>query len=242
VHLVGGGWSDDSGGVYRAFLEEATARAVSGGRSVPRIAVIVVHDGDGLDTFARFDSVLGLAGPCEPVSVLAVEGAEVPQSAFAEVDAILVAGGLTPAYLESLRPRFGEIRRQVADGTPYLGFSAGAAIAAERALVGGWKIGDVEVCAEAAGEELEEVTIEEGIGLLDVTVDVHAAQWGTLGRLCHAVQAEGVEGWAVDEGTALECRDGRPVAVHGVGAAARVQPVGDGAEEVAVRFFAGGAV
>jgi cyanophycinase len=217
VHLVGGGWSDDSGGVYRAFLEEATARAVSGGRSVPRIAVIVVHDGDGLDTFARFDSVLGLAGPCEPVSVLAVEGAEVPQSAFAEVDAILVAGGLTPAYLESLRPRFGEIRRQVADGTPYLGFSAGAAIAAERALVGGWKIGDVEVCAEAAGEELEEVTIEEGIGLLDVTVDVHAAQWGTLTRLIAATEAGLVDGGlAVDEGTVLIAGDG-PLRVAGRG-------------------------
>jgi cyanophycinase len=217
VHLVGGGWSDDSGGVYRAFLEEATARAVSGGRSVPRIAVIVVHDGDGLDTFARFDSVLGLAGPCEPLSVLAVEGAEVPQSAFAEVDAILVAGGLTPAYLESLRPRFGEIRRQVADGTPYLGFSAGAAIAAERALVGGWKIGDVEVCAEAAGEELEEVTIEEGIGLLDVTVDVHAAQWGTLTRLIAATEAGLVDGGlAVDEGTVLIAGDG-PLRVAGRG-------------------------
>jgi cyanophycinase len=217
VHLVGGGWSDDSGGVYRAFLEEATARAVSGGRSVPRIAVIVVHDGDGLDTFARFDSVLGLAGPCEPVRVLAVEGAEVPQSAFAEVDAILVAGGLTPAYLESLRPRFGEIRRQVADGTPYLGFSAGAAIAAERALVGGWKIGDVEVCAEAAGEELEEVTIEEGIGLLDVTVDVHAAQWGTLTRLIAATEAGLVDGGlAVDEGTVLIAGDG-PLRVAGRG-------------------------
>jgi cyanophycinase len=217
VHLVGGGWSDDGGSVYRAFLEEATARAVSSGRSVPRIAVIVVHDGDGLDTFARFDSVLGTGGPCEPVSVLVAEGAEVPQTALADVDAILVAGGLTPAYLESLRPRFGEIRRQVADGTPYLGFSAGAAIAAERAIVGGWKIGDVEVCAEEAGEELEEVTIEEGIGLLDVAIDVHAAQWGTLTRLIAATEAGLVDGGlAIDESTVLIAGDG-PLSVAGRG-------------------------
>ena len=83
MHLVGGGWSDDSGSVYRGFLEEATARAVAGGRSVPRIAVIVVHDGDGIDTFARFDAVLGMTAPCELVSVLTVEGGVVPQSAFA---------------------------------------------------------------------------------------------------------------------------------------------------------------
>jgi cyanophycinase len=217
VHLVGGGWFDDGGSVYRGFLEEATARAVAGGRSVPRIAVIVVHDGDGLDTFARFDAVLGMTAPCELVSVLTVEGREVPQSAFAEVDAILVAGGLTPAYLESLRPRFGEIRRQVADGTPYLGFSAGAAIAAEHALVGGWKIGDVEVCAEAASEELEEVAVEEGIGLLDVVIDVHAAQWGTLTRLIAATEAGLVDGGlAVDEGTVLIAGDG-PLRVGGRG-------------------------
>jgi cyanophycinase len=203
--------------VYRVFLEEATARAISLGRSVPRIAVIVVHDGDGLDTFARFDSVLGMAGACEPVSVLAAEGAEIPQSAFAEVDAILVAGGLTPAYLESLRPRFGEIRRQVAEGAPYLGFSAGAAIAAERALVGGWKIGDVEVCSEEAGEELEEVTVEEGIGLLDVTIDVHAAQRGTLTRLIAATEAGLVDGGlAVDESTVLIAGEG-PLRVAGRG-------------------------
>jgi cyanophycinase len=75
-------------------------------------------------------------------------------------------------------------------------------------------------------------------------VDVHAAQWGTLGRLGHAVLAEGdsAEGWAIDEGTALECREGRPVAVHGIGAAARVRSVDGAAGEVAVRFFAAGAV
>jgi len=203
--------------VYRGFLEEATARAVAGGRSVPRIAVIVVHDGDGLDTFTRFESALRSAGPVDAVSVLVAEGAEVAREALADLDAILVAGGLTPAYLESLRPRFGEIRRQVADGTPYLGFSAGAAIAAERALIGGWKIGDVEVCAEEAGEELEEITVAEGIGLLDVTVDVHAAQWGTLTRLIAATEAGIVDGGlAVDESTVLIAGAG-PLRVAGRG-------------------------
>ena len=203
--------------MYRGFLEEATARAVAGGRSVPRIAVIVVHDGDGLDTFTRFESALRSAGPVDAVSVLVAEGAEVAREALADLDAILVAGGLTPAYLESLRPRFGEIRRQVADGTPYLGFSAGAAIAAERALIGGWKIGDVEVCAEEAGEELEEITVAEGIGLLDVTVDVHAAQWGTLTRLIAATEAGIVDGGlAVDESTVLIAGAG-PLRVAGRG-------------------------
>ena len=54
---------------------------------------------------------------------------------------------------------------QVAAGVPYLGFSAGAAIAAEAALVGGWRIGDVPVSPEEASEELDEITVApEGSG------------------------------------------------------------------------------
>ena len=77
---------------------------------------------------------------------------------------------------------------------PYLGFSAGAAIAAERALVGGWRIGGVAVSPEEASEGLDELTVAPGIGLVDVAIDVHVAQWGTLSRLVAAVEAGLVEG------------------------------------------------
>ncbi|MFN8513417.1 MAG: hypothetical protein U0841_12670 [Chloroflexia bacterium] len=47
------------------------------------------------------------------------------------------------------------------------------------------------------------------LGLVPFLVDVHAAQWGTLGRLLHAVGAgHGAEGWAIDEGTVVEVSDG----------------------------------
>lgn len=36
---------------------------------------------------------------------------------------------------------------------PYAGFSAGAAVAAERAVVGGWRLDGVRVCREDAGED-----------------------------------------------------------------------------------------
>jgi cyanophycinase len=149
-----------------------------------------------------------------------------------------VAGGLTPEYQAVLTAG-----APVPPGVPYAGFSAGAAVAGERALVGGWRarIGDAEVAVvdDGAGEDLELVEVRDGLGLVDVLADVHAAQWGTLGRLAHAVIAEGREGWAIDEGTALELRDGAPATVHGIGAAARVRPAGDG---VTVRFFAAGPV
>ena len=66
-------------------------------------------------------------------------------------------------------------------GRPYLGFSAGAMIAPERAIIGGYRVRGVEVCPEEASEGLGEVELREGLGLVPFAVDVHAAQAGTLG-------------------------------------------------------------
>ena len=101
-----------------------------------------------------------------------------------------------------------EIRLLVADGLPYLGFSAGAMIAADRAIFGGWRVDGVPVCPEESGEDIDEVLVDEGLGLVDLAIDVHAAQWGTLGRLIAATEAGLVEGGvAIDERTALMVTD-----------------------------------
>ncbi|MFD4422782.1 peptidase S51 [Agromyces sp. NPDC058484] len=229
VHLVGGGWQDAPDGVeYAAFLVEATLRATAAGRDRPRIAVVSVRDGDHDEHAARLIAAASPAGEFEPhVTAVAHDGA-VPATAFAEVDGILVGGGLTPVYRDLLEPHFGELRRLVASGVPYLGFSAGAAIAAERALVGGWRIGDVAVSPEEAAEDLDEITVVPGIGLVDVTIDVHVAQWGTLSRLVAAVEAGIVEGGlGIDECTVLVVGDGG-LRVAGQGSVWRVLPAESG--------------
>lgn len=209
VHLVGGGWTpehDES--VFGPFLAEATEHAVAAGRNFgPRIAIIVVRDGDGDEHAAKVAEALGASGAggvFEPiVTSLALTGSATAE-AISGVDGILIGGGLTPAYLNAVRPIAAEIRQLVTDGTPYLGFSAGAAIAAERAILGGWRIGGVEVCPEDSSEDLDEVTIEQGIGLIDVSIDVHAAQWGTLSRLIAVTEAGVIDGGlAIDESTTL---------------------------------------
>jgi cyanophycinase len=69
-------------------------------------------------------------------------------------------------------------------------------------------------------------------------VDVHAAQWGTLGRLCAAVAAGLVaSGVAIDENTAVVVVSGS-ASVVGAGAAHVVLPAGDG---VSVRAVSAGA-
>ncbi|WP_173921969.1 Type 1 glutamine amidotransferase-like domain-containing protein [Agromyces sp. Marseille-P2726] len=225
VHLVGGGWADEpDGAVYTAFIAEAATRAAASARPIPRIAVIAVRDGDELEHAARLVAAALPGGEFEAhVTAVPLTG-PVPATAFADVDGILVGGGLTPIYRDLLEPHFGELRRQVAAGVPYLGFSAGAAIAADTALVGGWRIGEVPVAPEESSEELDEVTVAAGIGLIDVAVDVHVAQWGTLTRLVAAVEAGLVEGGlGIDEHTVLIVGDGG-FTVTGRGSVWRVLP------------------
>jgi cyanophycinase len=206
VHLVGGGWPENDGGAaFRAFVEEAAERArEAGALGGPRIAVVVVRDGDQLEHGAALAAEAAHAGPIDERLIALAEGETAIPGILADSDGILVGGGLTPAYLESLEPLFEEIRERVSEGVPYLGFSAGAMIAPERALIGGWRIGGIPVSPEEASEELDEVTLVNGIGLVDVTVEVHTAQWGTLSRLVAATAAGLTDGGvAIDESTAL---------------------------------------
>jgi cyanophycinase len=234
IHLVGGGWASEySAAVFGPFLAEATVRGAAAGRDEPRIAIIAVRapgseNDDAVAHAATLATALGAAGIFEAqVTALGLsDAATLP--AIADVDGIIVGGGLTPAYLAALTPIAGEIRRQVSAGVPYLGYSAGAMIAAERALVGGWRLGEVEVSAEGASEGLDELTIQPGIGLLDVSVDVHAAQWGTLSRLIAATEAGLIDGGlAVDENTALIVGEGA-LRVVGAGSVWRVSQAENG--------------
>jgi cyanophycinase len=177
------------------------------------IACLVADEGDGVDG-ERWTAQLGGAAEIRVVALSAAR--PVRDEDVAGAAGIYVAGGLTPLYAELLRgwtPPGGWA------AYAYAGYSAGAAIAARRAVVGGWRAaGGGAVCPDEAGEGLDDVTVVDGLGLVPFAVDVHAAQWGTLGRLVHAVEAGLVaEGWALDEGALLV--DG---AVFGPGAAWRV--------------------
>jgi cyanophycinase len=212
VTLVGGGFSPASNGaVYGQFLRDAAAVAARReGAPEPRIAIITVHEPESLVRHADdLRDALSAAGSFTQQLTTIAEGETVPSSAFDDVDAILIGGGLTPAYLAAVAPHAARIRSLVESGVPYLGFSAGAMIAPDHALIGGWRIGGVEVSQADGSEDLDEVTIEPGLGLCDVTVDVHAVQWGNLSRMIATVDAGMVEnGIAIDENTALVLETG----------------------------------
>ena len=145
VHLVGGGWQGEPDGVaYALFVREATARAAAAGRDLPRVAVVAVRDGDAADHADRLIAASAPAGRIDAVVTAVGERDAVPAAAFDDVDGILIGGGLTPAYRDRLEPHFDVIRALVLAGVPYLGFSAGSAIASAGALLGGWRIGGVD--------------------------------------------------------------------------------------------------
>ncbi|MFW3170625.1 hypothetical protein [Geodermatophilus sp. CPCC 206100] len=229
VHLIGGGWGPSAAAaLYGPFLEAAGA--------APTVATVVLDEGDGAEQFGRWAGVLRRTAPCDPVPVLVRLGSRLEPTALGDADALLVCGGLTPAYADALAPAAAGVRDWLAAGDrPYAGFSAGAAVASGRALVGGWRSSGVPVCPEDSAEDLDEVTVVAGLGLVPWTVDVHCAQWGTLPRLVTALAgvADG-QGLALDEDTAVHLTgDGARVAGHGT--AWRVRGDGAGATVTALR-------
>jgi cyanophycinase len=204
IFLVGGGPDTTTTPViFDQFVAEVVHRA--GDSRPPRIAVVLVdHEGSAEYFLPAYLEPLHRRLPCDVVTVLLRRAEPVDPRVFDGVDAIVVGGGPTPVYAEGLRPAGAAIRQAVQAGVPYLGFSAGAMVAAEQAIVGGYLVRGAEVCPEDTSEGLGELEIREGLGLVPFAVDVHTAQAGTLGRAVAAV-VHGMAGKAVavDENTAL---------------------------------------
>ncbi|WP_431247154.1 Type 1 glutamine amidotransferase-like domain-containing protein [Leifsonia xyli] len=231
VHLIGGGATTSADArLYAPFVREAALRAADAGRPRPRIAVISLHPeaqekaaalGELLTEAAAGTALelhLSTGRPGEPIGLLAI----------VDVDGIAVGGGVVEDVRARLEPVFGELRRLVADGVPFLGVSAGAMIAAEGSLGSGSCIGGVVVSPEDPDERGVELEIEAGIGLVDVAVEVHVAQRGMLSRLVAAVESGLVtRGIGIDERTALIVGEGA-LRVEGHGSVWRVLPTEGG--------------
>jgi cyanophycinase len=211
VFLIGGGRGEDAVRASHAPFVNAVGEQ--------RIVVLVLDEGEDTDTDRWADS-LTAAGASEVVTVVVSKDRPPVAEDLAGAGGVFVAGGWTPGYQEAL---VGAGTDWLSRDLVYAGYSAGAAIAGEWAIVGGYRLGEREVCAEEAGEDLEQLTVRPGLGLVPFAIDVHATQWGTVTRLIHAVRTGlAPVGWAVDEGTVLICDGDRVAGVEGVGSAYRV--------------------
>ncbi len=188
MHLIGGGRDLElAETVYGPFVAQTRVRAARAGRANPRIAVEPATAAEDQEDPLRL-----------------IDGSTPDATFFEDLDGLLVGGGLPPAYHRVLQPHAGAIRAAVRGGVPYAGFSAGAMIAPQRALLGGWRLGSTAVTHEDNAEDLDQVTVVDGLGLISSTVEVHTSQWGTLSRLVAAVAAGlATSGIAVDENTVV---------------------------------------
>lgn len=202
IHLLGGGWAEDESSWTGRFVDEARERA--GG--APTIAVVLwaQEEAEGATWHADYVDDLTKLGAGEVRIVQLTPERTLLPTDLGSADGIFIGGGLTPGYHAAVMPAADTIRGLVSTGVPYAGFSAGAMIAGDVALLGGWRIGGVEVCGKGNAEGLDEVTLDAGLGLVDLVVDVHAAQYGNLSRavaIVHAGLADRVV--AIDERTSL---------------------------------------
>jgi|tagenome__1003787_1003787.scaffolds.fasta_scaffold20556477_1 cyanophycinase len=98
VFLIGGGWDQAEGHrLYGAFLAACDATR-------PQVACVVLDEGDGTEQFGRWAGALSGGGACDPVPVLVPEGEALDVAALGDADAVLICGGLTPAYAAALTP------------------------------------------------------------------------------------------------------------------------------------------
>src|SRR5262245_46691807 len=173
------------------------------------------------DYRAIFEAVGLRAGQIRPLFVTPSQ--PLIRAALAEIQpsGVFVCGGATPFYHRALCADPSWVTYLGETQIPYGGTSAGAAIAARNAILGGWQAqrGNTAraMLFQGASEGLEQLTVEPGLGLVPFAVDVHASQSGTLLRLIHAVELGAVAtGWALDEDTLLEISD-RSLRLHGRG-------------------------
>lgn len=225
VLLIGGGWTAEAYPLtYGPFVEAASQK----GRT--RIACILLDHPERDDFFGMAQFAFDAAGTRDVYPVFVSPDRPLQREDVEGATGIFVAGGHTPGYHDAIVPSAASwLREMVMSGTPYAGNSAGAMIAPERGIIGGWKMpvgGDtVEICSKEVSEGVDELDIRDGIGLVPFAIDPHAAQYGTPTRLLHAVDAGRVsEGWAIDEDTVLIVRE-RDVSVAGRGVAWHVRKI-----------------
>lgn len=152
---------------------------------------------------------------------------------------LFVCGGSNTLYHRALCSDLTWVDYLREHAVPYGGTSAGAVIAADRAILGGWQTADDlnprQILHPGASEGVERLLVRPGAGLVPFAVDVHAGQMGTLTRLIHAIHSGLVdEGWAIDEDTLMAVHPTR-IQIYGRGHAYRVVRAAEG--RVTVRIL-----
>lgn len=204
LYLVGGGPADSLASVHDQFVAQAKKRGT-------RIAVALLGtEQEAGHHLADLVEPIRQRWPEAEIEAVWLDDEPEPASnqtrwpeAPLELAGIVVGGGLTPGYLDALLPQRELIAKLVRQGVPYLGFSAGAAIVAKRAVVGGWRFRGRQVAPEVWSEGAEELQLRDGLALVGLGIDVHSDVCGLERGLAALEKGELTSLVAIDEGTCL---------------------------------------
>lgn len=204
LYLVGGGPADSLASVHDQFVAQAKKRGT-------RIAVALLGtEQEAGHHLADLVKPIRQRWPEAEIEAVWLDDEPEPASnqtrwpeAPLELAGIVVGGGLTPGYLDALLPQRELIAKLVRQGVPYLGFSAGAAIVAKRAVVGGWRFRGRQVAPEVWSEGAEELQLRDGLALVGLGIDVHSDVCGLERGLAALEKGELTSLVAIDEGTCL---------------------------------------
>lgn len=243
VFLIGGGWEPEGWRqTYGPFVQAAQ------GSSRCQILLILAADSNDekMEIATKYRGIFETLGITdEKMTIVWVsETCLLKPEIFAasQPTGVFVGGGLTPAYQMALCSDKTWLDYLHQRHIPYAGFSAGAAIAVDQAIVGGWKVRraekEISILDADFSEGIEYLEVRSGLGLLPFAVDVHASQWGTITRLMQAVDLGMVaDGWAIDENTVL-CKYDDQLLIDGLGHAYHVQRQAAG--ELIVKLYSAG--
>lgn len=221
IFLHGGGGSDPVANqmCFSPFIE--TVYRVGGN---PKI-VLVLHQNhaDDLESYCKM-LMHGGAKTDHIAPVMVSEDRTLTSVDIMGASGVFVAGGHTPDIHYALCQDIAWLRTLKRENIPYFGTSAGATIAAQYAIVGGYKLRrkgrTVQMMHPAASEGIELLDVRAGLNIISPVfqaIDTHASQAGTLARSIHMVEQQICHTIAaLDEDTAIELSSGE-IIVYGLG-------------------------
>lgn len=90
-----------------------------------------------------------------------------------DLDGVILADGHSPTLLTALAGVRNQLSRLVHADVPFIGYAAGAAVAARHAYVGGWRVEGYPVANENTAHGLDDVAIVDGLALVTPLILPH---------------------------------------------------------------------
>ena len=200
IFLAGGTPATTPGDAYDLFVQQAQHQG-------ERIAIAVPGShAEAVDAVPEYAEPILRRWPAAQIEPLWLVGAH--ETSWPDNPAglagIVLGDGHMPDCLDSLAVHRSEIVRLIHRGAPLFGFGAGAMATSRHSIAGGWHYQGHQVASQDVSGGIDELTIRDGLGLIGVTVEVHADTATVLERAIAALHiSQAASAVTLDSGVCL---------------------------------------